>query len=121
MRSTRRSSSYGRRQCCRQAHNMRKHLQVSWLIAVTLVAAAMPAAVRAQDEDQGVQIRGLTRIDTTVKLDRGGAVDLSLVSGRIRVTGWDRSDVKISATIESGRLEFEANSSRVMLSVDDED
>jgi DUF4097 and DUF4098 domain-containing protein YvlB len=100
---------------------MRKHLQVSWLIAVTFVAAAMPVAVRAQDEDQGAQIRGLTRIDTTVKLDRGGAVDLSLVSGRIRVTGWDRSDVKISATIESGRLEFEANSSRVMLSVDDND
>jgi len=46
-------------------------------------------------------------------------VDLSLISGKIRVTGWDRSDVKISATIESGMLRFTANSSRVSLSVDD--
>jgi DUF4097 and DUF4098 domain-containing protein YvlB len=88
-------------------------------MAVALVAVA-PMAVRAQDEGQGAQIRGLTRIDTTVRLDRGGAVDLSLISGKIRVTGWDRPDVKISASIESGRLEFEANSSRVRLSVDDD-
>jgi DUF4097 and DUF4098 domain-containing protein YvlB len=100
---------------------MRIRLQVSWLIAATLVATALPLSARAQDDDQSPQIRGLTRIDTTVKLDRGGAVDLSLISGKIRVTGWDRSDVKISASIESGRLEFEANSSRVRLSVDNED
>src|SRR4051812_9647689 len=121
MRSTRRSSSYGRRRCCRQAHNMRIRLQVSWLIAATLVATALPLSARAQDDDQSPQIRGLTRIDTTVKLDRGGAVDLSLISGRIRVTGWDRPDVKISASIESGYLEFEANSSRVSLGVEDND
>jgi DUF4097 and DUF4098 domain-containing protein YvlB len=48
-------------------------------------------------------------------------VDLSLISGRIRVTGWDRSDVKISASIESGRLRFSSNSSRVSLTVDDSD
>lgn len=80
----------------------------------------LPLAARAQD-DPGVQIRGLTRVDTTVRLDRGGAVDLSLVSGRIRVTGWDRPDVKVTASIESGRLRFDANSSRVSLSVEDTD
>ncbi|HST08259.1 MAG TPA: hypothetical protein VLJ83_08800, partial [Gemmatimonadaceae bacterium] len=100
---------------------MRKSLQGFWLIAATFVATATPLSARAQDEDQSPQIRGLTRIDTTVKLDRGGAVDLSLISGKIRVTGWDRSDVKISASIESGRLEFEANSSRVRLSVDNDE
>jgi DUF4097 and DUF4098 domain-containing protein YvlB len=99
---------------------MRRQLQVSCVIAVTLVAVA-PMVARAQDDDQGAQIRGLTRIDTTVRLDRGGAVDLSLISGKIRVTGWDRPDVKISATIESGFLRFDANSSRVTLSVDDND
>src|SRR4051794_32910953 len=120
MRSTRKSSSYGRRHCCRQAHKMRKQLQVSRVIAVTLVAVA-PMVARAQNDDQGAQLRGLTRIDTTVRLDRGGTVDLSLISGRIRVTGWDRPDVKISASIESGSLEFEANSSRVSLGVEDND
>jgi len=97
---------------------MKNELKVSCLIAAALIAAAAPRLAEAQD---GAKIRGLTSIDTTVKLDRGGAVDLSLISGRIRVTGWDRQDVKISASIESGRLEFDANSSRVSLSVDEND
>jgi hypothetical protein len=92
---------------------MKKEMKLTGLIiAAGLVAT--PFAARAQDE------RTATQIDTTVALDRGGSVDLSLISGRIRVTGWDRSDVKISATIESGYLRFSSNSSRVTLSVDDE-
>jgi DUF4097 and DUF4098 domain-containing protein YvlB len=76
---------------------------------------ALPQSAKAQT------YRALTQIDTTVKLERGGTVDLSLISGRIRVTGWDRQDVKISASIESGSLEFDANSSRVSLGVEDSD
>lgn len=95
-------------------------IQLSRLVVVAVAAMALPLTARAQDEP-GVQIRGVTQIDTTVRLDRGGAVDLSLISGRIRVTGWDRADVKISATIESGRLRFSSNSSRVSLTVDDND
>lgn len=81
---------------------------------VALVATLAPASARAQNEVTR------TRIDTTVRLDRGGAVDLSLISGRMIVTGWDRPEVKISASIESGLLRFDANSSRVTLSVDEE-
>jgi DUF4097 and DUF4098 domain-containing protein YvlB len=95
-------------------------IKLSRLVGVAGVVMALPLSARAQD-NQGLQIRGLTRIDTTVRLDRGGAVDLSLVSGKIRVTGWDRPDVKITASIESGRLRFDANSSRVSLSVEDSD
>src|SRR5712692_2357078 len=119
MRSTRRSSFYGRRQCCRQAHKMKNEMKLR-LIAAAVVVTAVPLSAKAQDEP-GVRIRGLSQIDTTVRLDRGGAVDLSLISGKIRVTGWDRSDVKVSATIESGTLRFSANSARVSLSVDDSD
>jgi DUF4097 and DUF4098 domain-containing protein YvlB len=90
------------------------------LLVVSALVMVLPVSARAQD-DPGVQIRGLTRIDTTVRLDRGGAVDLSLISGRIRVTGWDRPDVKVVASIESGILRFDANSSRVSLSVDQSD
>jgi DUF4097 and DUF4098 domain-containing protein YvlB len=90
------------------------------LIVAAMVMTALPLAASAQD-DQGLQIRGLNRIDTTVKLDHGGAVDLSLISGKIRVVGWDRPDVKVSASIESGMLRFDANSSRVSLSVEDSD
>jgi len=99
---------------------MKNRIQLSRLVVVAVAVMALPIAAKAQDE-QGVQIRGLTKIDTTVRLDRGGAVDLSLISGKIRVTGWDRPDVKISASIESGLLRFTANSSRVSLSVDDSD
>src|SRR3982074_2103932 len=118
MRSTRRSSFYGRRQCCRQAHKMKNEMNLGLIVAAAVVTA-LPLAAKAQDE--GVQIRGRTQIDTTVRLDRGGAVDLSLISGKIRVTGWDRPDVKGSATIESGILRCDANSSRVSLSVEDSD
>ncbi len=67
------------------------------VFAAAVVAMSVPTSARGQDE---VQIRGVTRVDTTVRLDRGGAVDLSLISGKIRVTGWDRPDVRISASIE---------------------
>jgi hypothetical protein len=99
---------------------MRNEMKLQRLILTAVAVMALPLSAKAQDE-QGVQIRGLNRIDTTVRLDRGGAVDLSLISGKIRVTGWDRADVKISATIESGYLRFNANSSRVSLSVEDSD
>ena len=95
-------------------------MKLQRLIVTAIAMMALPLSVKAQDE-QDVQIRGLTRVDTTVRLDRGGAVDLSLISGKIRVTGWDRPDVKISASIESGYLRFNANSSRVSLSVEDSD
>ena len=90
------------------------------LVIMAVAAMILPLSATAQDES-GIQLRGLTRIDTTVRLDRGGAVDLSLISGKIRVTGWDSPDVKIAASIESGQLRFDANSSRVSLSVDDSD
>jgi DUF4097 and DUF4098 domain-containing protein YvlB len=115
MRSTRKSSSYGRRPCCRQALKMKTQPTITSLILASALAVILPLSAKAQD----YRIR--SQIDTTVRLERGGTVDLSLVSGKIRVTGWDQPDVKISASIESGELRFDANSSRVSLSVEDTD
>lgn len=95
---------------------MKNPIQLSRLVVLAVAALVLPLTARAQDDDVG-----RTQIDTTVRLDRGGAVDLSIISGRIRVTGWDRPDVKVSATIETGYLRFSANSSRVSLSVEDSD
>ena len=94
---------------------MKNEMKLTWLIAAAALATALPLAAKAQD------YRARTQIDTTVRLDRGGTVDLSLISGRIRVTGWDRPDVKVTASIESGSLRLNANSSRVSLSVDESD
>jgi DUF4097 and DUF4098 domain-containing protein YvlB len=91
---------------------MKNDMKLTWLVLAAF-AAATPVLAHAQNE------RSLRQIDTTVRLDRGGVVDLSLISGRIRVTGWDQQTVKISATIDEGYLNLSSNSSRVTLSVED--
>lgn len=58
-----------------------------------------------------------SRIDTTVALSSNGTVDLSLVSGEIIVTSWDRNEVRVSATSERGILRFDTSPSRVTLGV----
>ena len=93
---------------------MNTSTRLSGLFVAAMLWAAVPSSARAQDERQ------LTQIDTTLRLDRGGAVDLSLISGKITVVGWDRPDVHIRASIESGVLDLSANSSRITLGVDDE-
>ncbi|MDP9201486.1 MAG: DUF4097 family beta strand repeat-containing protein [Gemmatimonadota bacterium] len=92
---------------------MKNEMKLNPFVVVAALLMALPLGAGAQEYR--------TRIDTTVRLDRGGAVDLSLISGKIRVTGWDRPDVKVSASIDRGMLRFDANSSRVTLSVDQSD
>ncbi|HEY6089894.1 MAG TPA: DUF4097 family beta strand repeat-containing protein, partial [Gemmatimonadaceae bacterium] len=87
-------------------------MKLNYFTVAAALVLALPVGAMAQDD------RGRSRIDTTVRLDRGGAVDLSLISGKIRVTGWDRADVKIVASIDRGLLQLDANSARVSLSVD---
>jgi DUF4097 and DUF4098 domain-containing protein YvlB len=91
---------------------MKNEIKPTLLVAVALLIA-LPLGANAQNYVER------TQIDTTVRLDRGGSVDLSLISGRIRVTGWDRPDVKVSASIDRGTLRFSATSARVSLTVDD--
>ena len=94
---------------------MKNEMKFHRLILAASLLSLPALSARAQDD------YGRKQIDTTVRLDRGGVVDLSLISGNIRVTGWDRSDVKVSASITSGQLSFDANSSRVSLSVESDD
>jgi DUF4097 and DUF4098 domain-containing protein YvlB len=82
------------------------------LIAVAILGFALPLAAEAQ---------GRSQIDTTVSLEGPGTVDLSLIAGTIRVTGWDRPEVKVSAVAEGeARLRFDAEPDRVTLTVDSE-
>ena len=74
---------------------------------VLLFAAPRPAAAQGRAP--------ITSIDTTVALGRGGVVDLSLVSGEIRVVGWTRGEVRVHATTEDGELRFESSATRVTL------
>ncbi|MBX6722469.1 MAG: DUF4097 family beta strand repeat protein [Dactylosporangium sp.] len=76
---------------------------------VLLLALAPPVAAQRE----AVQ----SRIDTTVALEKGGTVELSLVSGEIRVDSWDRNEVRVKAFTERGILRFDASASRVSLGV----
>ncbi len=77
------------------------------LFATAALLIALPDTACAQEERQ--------KIDTTFAFDKNGAVDLGLVSGDIVVTGWNRPEVKLHATIEYGYFEYAPSSSRLRL------
>jgi DUF4097 and DUF4098 domain-containing protein YvlB len=89
-------------------------------LAIALAAMSALAAVPSRGSAQSYD-RYPTRIDTVVPFEGRGSVDLSLISGRMRVSSWDRAEVKLSARIEDGdgRLHFSASRSKVSLSIED--
>ncbi len=88
--------------------------KMNWKRAVLAASlSALPAVAAAQD--YGVR---RAQVDTVVALEKEGTVDLSIVSGKIRVVGWDRQDVKISARIDRGFVRLDAGMSRVRLTVE---
>ena len=56
-------------------------------------------------------------IDTTVAFTARGTIDLSLVSGEIRVSGWSQNQVKLHAASERGLIQFDYAPSRLSLDV----
>jgi hypothetical protein len=90
-------------------------MEMNWKRAglIALLAGALPAAASAQD----YALRR-PQIDTVVSLEREGTVDLTIISGRITVVGWDRPDVKISARIDRGFVRLDAGMARVRLGVE---
>jgi DUF4097 and DUF4098 domain-containing protein YvlB len=53
-----------------------------------------------------------------VTLPRGAVVDLTLVSGDIIVTAWERPQARVLATSERGIIEFDLSASRLSLDVE---
>lgn len=52
-------------------------------------------------------LTGPTRLDTTVSFTAGGTVDLSLVSGPVTVTAWNRPEVRVRGRSERLPFRFE--------------
>jgi hypothetical protein len=87
-----------------------------------LALATLPVAAQQKDKDKDKdkdrdREEYESKLDTTVAFDRNGTVELSLSSGEIRVTAWERREVKVSAVTERGLLRFDATGSRLELSV----
>lgn len=82
----------------------------SRLISRGVVLGALllpPGALHAQVSRQ--------RVDTSFTFERGGSVNLGLVSGEIRVVTGTGNEIRILATIERGRLETSFSRSRVSI------
>jgi hypothetical protein len=59
---------------------------------------------------------GLAKIDTVVPLSANGTVELSLVAGAMKVSTWDRNQVRVVASATGvPSLQFDASSSHVTL------
>jgi hypothetical protein len=67
-------------------------------------------------DDDGSRAVAPTRIDTTVSVGRTPTVDLSLISGPVTVTAWNRADVRVRATSTNIPLRFEASDGAVRVS-----
>ena len=76
------------------------------LVWMTIMAAAVGAAAQ-----QAVEERMVASPD--------GLVEISNISGSVRVQGWDRAEVEVTGTLGRGteRLEFEGRSGRTVVKV----
>jgi DUF4097 and DUF4098 domain-containing protein YvlB len=79
-----------------------------------LSALALSAATSAEGQarrDEAYE----SRIDTTFNFERRGTVVLSVGSGEIVVTGWDRNQVRVRARSERSAVRMDATPTRVSL------
>ena len=76
-------------------------------LAVAVLTALVTHPLGAQNTQQ--------RVDTSFAFASDGQVSLSIVSGEIRVIGANTDEVRISASIERGRLETSFSRSRVSI------
>ncbi|MFI5311736.1 MAG: DUF4097 family beta strand repeat-containing protein, partial [Gemmatimonadales bacterium] len=80
------------------------------LAALVLGAAVTPLATACAQRD------ARTRVDTTFAFNKGGWVDLGLVSGEITVTGWTRPEARVIASVErDGYLETTFSENRIYI------
>jgi Uncharacterized conserved protein len=77
--------------------------------------------VLAPAQNAGAQNDYREKFDTTVTLDRGGTVNISVYSGHVNVVGSSGSQVKVHGVVDRGEVRFDAHSGSVRLQVEPED
>jgi DUF4097 and DUF4098 domain-containing protein YvlB len=93
--------------------------RTSFLIGATLVLALAASADGQQrrrtrdDRDHARTDESGRGIDTTVAFAKGGTVSLTITSGEIVVTAWNRDEVRVQASSEDSGVRFNASSARV--------
>ena len=82
-------------------------LSLGWLLVIG--AANTADGQRRRDYDRDSR----SNIDTSFAFDRRGLVSLTIGSGDIVVTAWDRDQIRVHATSESGGVRLDASNARV--------
>jgi DUF4097 and DUF4098 domain-containing protein YvlB len=57
----------------------------------------------------------VAKIDTTISFSPDGTVELSLIAGTMKVSTWDRNQIRVVATATEPSLQFDASSSHMSL------
>lgn len=99
-----------------QRHTLTLRLEWRWLALVLglFSTLAISRGASAQRESDTARYRSRA-VDTVVSVGATPTIDLSLWAGSIRVTTWNRPQVKVSATAPNSTLRFRASPSRVEL------
>ena len=87
-------------------------LRVAMLLAVAIPTVSASAQKYKRGEDSRDDPRG---VDTTLAFDRRGVVNVSVPSGEIIVTAWDRDQVRVHATSEDAGIRVSATSYRLTI------
>jgi len=57
-------------------------------------------------------------VDETVALDPKGVVDIELIAGKLTITGWEKSEVRVTGTIDEDREELDISGSGSRVSIE---
>jgi DUF4097 and DUF4098 domain-containing protein YvlB len=82
---------------------------LTWVPRTAALLALSAAPLLAQDRRAS--------IDTTFAFDANGRVTLSIVSGEVRVSSWDRNEIRVVASTERGTLVSEFSRANARLEV----
>ena len=90
-------------------------MKTLWMLCSIAVVASLfgaPGNATAQDD------RYREKFDTTVTMDRGGSVSISVYSGHVNVVGVSGSQVRVKGFVDRGELNFDAHSGSVRMQVE---
>lgn len=95
--------------------NHRVFTRATTTLAIVPLLLALATAAGAQRSRRDYDRDYRANVDTSFAFDRRGQVSLTIGSGDIIVTAWDRDQVRVHATSESGGVRLDASSSRLTI------
>src|SRR4051812_10712949 len=79
---------------------------------------AVISAAGGIDEASAQDDRYRDKIDTTVTMDRGGSLNVSVYSGHVNVIGVSGTQLRVKGFVDRGELTFDAHSGSVRMQVE---